>query len=115
MSSLLNVTACGNKIDDINKFLKEHKSGEFKEYADLIKKENNINAQNLKGLGALHQGMCWMGSMMMTEFKLFILFSIFLIYSISGVNRIIFLCFSNTLRRYSLELLNKVLTFFNRQ
>jgi hypothetical protein len=60
MSSLLNVTACGTKIDDINKFLKEHKSGEFKDYADLIKEANNINAQNLEGLGALHQGMCWM-------------------------------------------------------
>jgi hypothetical protein len=48
------------------------------------------------------------------EFKLFILLSIFLIYSISGVNCIIFLYYSNTLRRHSLELLIRIVTFFKR-
>jgi hypothetical protein len=60
MSSLLKLTACGNKIDDIHDFLMDHESGEFIKYARLIKKDKNINAKNLDGQGALHQGMCWM-------------------------------------------------------
>ena len=48
------------------------------------------------------------------EFKLFILLSVFLIYSISGINCIIFLFYSNSLRNYSFELFNKLFNFFKR-
>jgi hypothetical protein len=52
MRILPKVTACFKKVDNIQliyDFLLNHKSGEFKEYAELIKKENNINAKNRKG------------------------------------------------------------------
>jgi hypothetical protein len=61
MSSIFIVTVSSKKVDDIQlicDFLKNHKSGEFKEYAELIKNENNINAKNKDGKNALHQGMC---------------------------------------------------------
>ena len=43
------------------------------------------------------------------EFKLFILVSVLLIYSISGINCILFVLYSNSLRTYSFELLNSIL------
>ena len=46
MSSLFTVTACGKNIDNISDFLLGHKSGKFKEYAELIKKQNNLNAED---------------------------------------------------------------------
>jgi hypothetical protein len=37
-----------------------HKSGEFEEYAEFIKNENNINAKNSQyyKASALHAGLC---------------------------------------------------------
>jgi hypothetical protein len=62
MSSNLSVTACNRKVDKIQliyDFLMKHESGEFKEFAELIKKENNINAKNSseEGWSALHRGL----------------------------------------------------------
>jgi hypothetical protein len=62
MSSTLSVTACNRKVDKIQliyDFLMKHESGEFKEFAELIKKENNINAKKSDGQAALHQGICY--------------------------------------------------------
>jgi hypothetical protein len=63
MSSTLTVTACNRNVDNIqfiSDFLLHHESGEFKEYAELVKKENNINAKNSEhyNASALHKGMC---------------------------------------------------------
>ncbi len=60
MSRTLTVTACFKTVDKIQliyDFLMKHESREYKEYADLIKNENNINAKNIDGKNALHQGM----------------------------------------------------------
>jgi hypothetical protein len=51
MSRTFTVNACDNKVGNIQliyDFLLRHESGEFKEYAELIKTENNINAKNTK-------------------------------------------------------------------
>ena len=61
MSSTLTVTACNRKVDNIQliyDFLLRHESGEFKEYAELIKKEKNINAKISQYYheSALHKG-----------------------------------------------------------
>jgi ribosome-binding ATPase YchF (GTP1/OBG family) len=61
MSRTWTVNACfktDDKIQLIYDFLMKHESGEFKEYAELIKNENNINAKNGDGKNALHQGIC---------------------------------------------------------
>jgi hypothetical protein len=49
MSSTWKVNASSRNVENIQSiyyFLLNHKSGDFKEYAELIKKENNINAKN---------------------------------------------------------------------
>jgi ribosome-binding ATPase YchF (GTP1/OBG family) len=49
MSSTWTVTACIKMVDNIQSiydFLLRHESGEFVEYAELIKNEKNINAKN---------------------------------------------------------------------
>ena len=63
MSRTLTVNACDNKVGNIQliyDFLLRHESGEFGEYAESIKKENNINAKNNQNNyeSALHKGMC---------------------------------------------------------
>ena len=47
----------------IYRFLSNHESGEFKDYAELIKETNNINAKNSseEGWSALHRGLDWLG------------------------------------------------------
>jgi hypothetical protein len=47
-------------IQLIYDFLLRHKSGEFEEYAEFIKNENNINAKNSQyyKASALHAGLC---------------------------------------------------------
>ncbi len=47
-SRTLTLTACNGKVETIqliSDFLLNHESGEFKEYAELIKKDNNINSK----------------------------------------------------------------------
>jgi hypothetical protein len=63
ISSTWTVTASSEKVDNIQliyDFLLTHKSGEFVEYAELIKKENNTNAKKspYNKESALHKGMC---------------------------------------------------------
>jgi hypothetical protein len=63
MRSTWTVTATSKKVDNIRliyDFLLRHESGEFGEYAESIKKENNINAKNNQNNyeSALHKGIC---------------------------------------------------------
>jgi hypothetical protein len=63
MSNTLTIIAIAEKVVDIHlihDFLLKYKSDEFKEYAKLIKKQNNINAKisQYNHRSALHKGIC---------------------------------------------------------
>jgi hypothetical protein len=80
MSSTWSISACFKMVDNIQSiydFLLRHESGEFEEYAELIKNEENINAKNSQydDSSALHKGKCLKRFILLFSFTHLFLFT----------------------------------------